>query len=93
MRRRKLRAKSSSTPNGTPIAAPRTTRSLDCDGDLHEDVVRTSDPLADEVIVVENSDADFESLFTFDESGRLDVRELFASKESSGAEALELLSP
>ena len=93
MKRRKLRAESNSTPNGTPTPAPRATRSLDCGGNLHEDVVKTCDPLADEVVVVEKSDIDSEYVFTFDESGRPEVRELFASKESRGAEALELLSP
>ena len=94
IKRRKLRVESNSTLNGTPIPAARATRWLDCDGDLHEDVVKTSDPLADKVVVVEKSDdSDSEFVFTFDESGRTEVRELVASKESSGAEALELLSP
>ena len=94
MRRSKLRAESNNTPNGSPIPAPRATRSLDCGGNLHEDVVKRSDPLADEVVVVAKSDViESEYVFTFDESGRPEVRELFTSKESRGAEALELLSP
>ena len=52
-----------------------------------------SDPLADKVGVVEESDdIDFDLVFISDESGRLEVRELFASKGSCGADALELLS-
>ena len=57
-------------------------------------MVKTSDPLADKVVLVEKSNdpvSEFE--FTFDGSGRLDVRELFASEGRSGAEALELLPP
>lgn len=57
-------------------------------------MVKTSDPLADKVVVVEKSnDPVAEFVFTFDGSGRLDVRELFASKGRSDAEALELLPP
>ena len=94
MKRRKLRTKSNSTPNGTPIPAPRATRSLDCDGGSQEEVVKTSGPLADKVVVVEKSnDPVSESEFPFDGSGRLDVRELFASEGRSGTEALELLPP
>lgn len=56
-------------------------------------MVKTSDPLADKGVVEESDDIDFDLVFIFDESGRLDVKELFASKESRGADALELLSP
>ena len=53
-----------------------------------------SDSLVDEVVVVEESDdVEFEIVFTFDESGRLDVEEFSLSRERSFVDALELLSP
>ena len=93
-RRRKLRAKSNSTPNGTPTSAPRATWPLDCCGDAHEDVAETNDLLADKAVVVEGSDnIGLEMISTFDESGRIDVEEFRPARERSVVDALRLLSP
>lgn len=48
--------------------------------------------MADEVVVVEESDdVEFEMGFASNESGKLDVGEIFAFEESGAADALELL--
>ena len=81
-------------PNGTPTSAPRATWPLDCGGDAHEDVAKTSDSLADKAVVVEGSDdIGLEIISTFDESGRLDVEEFRPPRERSVVDALGLLSP